>query len=284
MRCPNCKTVNDPQIARTTNGVAEVVGPNSSAKRKASPTVRDYASPLCAFRAHAPRSLAAQNGPPAKRSSPTPQPKQPRPPSNGAGSSSDVKPEPEPPSGPRVDEILQMRPAARGGTEYLVKWRPEEGASAARPDSWETQSGLDQKAISAFHARQSNGNGAAYRSLSAVDERSPKSRFAARAAAPAAARPRAPAADARGAHNNSKPGKQPNSNDKAKTVKRESGIDVDDLDEFDIEEASEAISAKPKAVKRGGSGSAGGPGTPGGSAPEPSARRPRRTRARRRPP
>ena len=28
-----------------------------------------------------------------------------------------------------------------------------------------------------------------------------------------------------------------------KTVKRESGIDVDDLDEFDIEEASEAISA-----------------------------------------
>ena len=180
VRCPNCKTVNDPQIARTTNGVAEVVGPNSSAKRKASPTVRDYASPLCAFRAHAPRSLAAQNGPPAKRSSPTPQPKQPRPPSNGAGSSSDVKPEPEPPSGPRVDEILQMRPAARGGTEYLVKWRPEEGASTARPDSWETQSGLDQKAISAFHARQSNGNGAAYRSLSAVDERSPKSRCAAR--------------------------------------------------------------------------------------------------------
>jgi len=201
VRCPNCKTVNDPQIARTTNGVAEVVGPNSSAKRKASPTVRAYASPLCAFRAHAPRSLAAQNGPPAKRSSPTPQPKQPRPPSNGAGSSSDVKPEPEPPSGPRVDEILQMRPAARGGTEYLVKWRPEEGASAARPDSWETQSGLDQKAISAFHARQSNGNGAAYRSLSAVDERSPKSRCAAlAAAAPAAARPRAPAADARGAH------------------------------------------------------------------------------------
>ena len=85
------------------------------------------------------------------------------------------------------------------------------------------------------------------------------------AAAPAASRPRAPAADARGAHN-SKPGKQPNSNDKAKTVKRESGIDVDDLDEFDIEEASEAISAKPKAVKRGGSGSAGGPGTPGGKA------------------
>ena len=82
VRCPNCKTVNDPQIARTTNGVAEVVGPNSSAKRKASPTVRDYASPLCAFRAHAPRSLAAQNGPPPKRSSPTPQPKQPRPPSN----------------------------------------------------------------------------------------------------------------------------------------------------------------------------------------------------------
>ena len=39
VRCPNCKTVNDPQIARTTNGVAEVVGPNSSAKRKASPTV-----------------------------------------------------------------------------------------------------------------------------------------------------------------------------------------------------------------------------------------------------
>ena len=195
VRCPNCKTVNDPQIARTTNGVAEVVGPNSSAKRKASPTVRAYASPLCAFRAHAPRSLAAQNGgPPPKRVSPPP-PK--RPPSNGAGSSSDVKPEPEPPSGPRVDEILQMRPAARGGTEYLVKWRPEEGASAARPDSWETQSGLDQKAISAFHARQSNGNGAAYRSLSAVDERSPKSRFAARAAAaPAAARPRAPAADA----------------------------------------------------------------------------------------
>ena len=112
VRCPNCKTVNDPQIARTTNGVAEVVGPNSSAKRKASPTVRAYASPLCAFRAHAPRSLAAQNGgPPPKRVSPPP-PK--RPPSNGAGSSSDVKPEPEPPSGPRVDEILQMRPAARG--------------------------------------------------------------------------------------------------------------------------------------------------------------------------
>ena len=196
VRCPNCKTVNDPQIARTTNGVAEVVGPNSSAKRKASPTVRAYASPLCAFRAHAPRSLAAQNGgPPPKRVSPPP-PK--RPPSNGAGSSSDVKPEPEPPSGPRVDEILQMRPAARGGTEYLVKWRPEEGASAARPDSWETQSGLDQKAISAFHARQSNGNGAAYRSLSAVDERSPKSRCAARrrrSRTPPAAR--APAADAR---------------------------------------------------------------------------------------
>ena len=81
-----------------------------------------------------------------------------------------------------------------------------------------------------------------------------------------AARPRAPPADAPPRAHNSKPGKQPNSNDKAKTVKRESGIDVDDLDEFDIEEASEAISAKPKAVKRGGSGSAGGPGTPGGKA------------------
>ena len=71
VRCPNCKTVNDPQIARTTNGVAEVVGPNSSAKRKASPTVRAYASPLCALRAHAPRSLAAQNGPPRARPTPT---------------------------------------------------------------------------------------------------------------------------------------------------------------------------------------------------------------------
>ena len=114
VRCPNCKTVNDPQIARTTNGVAEVV---AKFEREAQ-GVADGAFPRLAalhLRAHAPRSLAAQNGPPAKRSSPTP-PK--RPPSTG-GSSSDAAGA-RAAERPRVDEILQMRPAARGGTEYLV--------------------------------------------------------------------------------------------------------------------------------------------------------------------